>query len=78
MQSAFLTLSKNDFVRGLVVAVISAVLTTILQWLDVPGFQYADFQWGLLLKVAITAGIAYIGKNALTTKQGDFMGVKGL
>jgi VIT1/CCC1 family predicted Fe2+/Mn2+ transporter len=68
--SAFLNLNWKDFIKGLVVAVISAVIT----------FVYETIQSGTLFQagslkavglVALTACLAYIIKNLLTNVQGE-------
>lgn len=75
MQSAFFKLTGSDFFKGLVVAVLGAVFATLAQWFDVPGFDFGTFQWGELLRIGLSAAVAYLAKNLLSTKDGKFMGV---
>lgn len=75
--SDFFKLDSSDFVKGLVVAVAAAVFATLAQWFNAPGFDYANFQWALLAKIALTAGISYLGKNLVTAKNGKIFGKIG-
>jgi hypothetical protein len=64
------TLISMDYAKGLIVAVITAVLTILLQMLQ--NQQTIDFkQIGL---IGLTAGIAYILKNLATDSQGVPLG----
>lgn len=77
MQAAFFKLTRNDFVKGAVVAVLGAVAATIAQALNAPGFDFYTFQWGEVARVAEGAFFAYMAKNLLSTQDGKFMGVVG-
>ncbi|MFA6270813.1 MAG: hypothetical protein WC657_06440 [Candidatus Paceibacterota bacterium] len=83
------TLNKNDWVRGLIVAVggsvfvaITAVLNTII---TTPGFDVFLLDWGVighnLVNLTIVSAYAgfsgYIFKNVLTTDSGKALGVVG-
>lgn len=72
--SNIFTLTKFDWIKGLVVAIFAAVLSSLAAAINVPGFDFATFDWGHLLQIAITAGIAYLSKNFLTTSSGDLVG----
>jgi VIT1/CCC1 family predicted Fe2+/Mn2+ transporter len=68
--SNFLNLNLKDFIKGLVVAVISAVITFVYEALQ----SGTLFQAGSLKAVglvALTAFLAYIIKNLLTNVQGE-------
>lgn len=69
--SKLFELQKNDFIKGGIVAVITAVLTSILQMLQNGGFV---IDWMTVLNVAIVAGISYLLKNLGTNEQGKFAG----
>lgn len=56
-------LDWNDLVKGLIVAVVSAVITTVQTSLQAGSL---DFNWKLIGTVALSAGIAYLGKNLFT------------
>ena len=54
----------RDAIKGLVVAVITAVLSTIYSGIE-QGGDLADINYMSVLKIAVTAGIGYILKNWL-------------
>lgn len=64
------TLQTQDFVKGLVVTVITAVLTLILQVLQ----NGAAINWKAVGITALIAGIAYILKNLATDQNGKLLG----
>jgi len=64
------SLTKNDYLKGLVVAVIAAVLTVILQTLQ----NGLTINWNEVITVALTAGIGYILKNLATDESGKLGG----
>jgi hypothetical protein len=72
MKSKFLSLSTQDFLKGLFVAFITALLTGIYQV-----FQTAStFDWPTLKPVlftAIAAGLSYVIKNYLTNSEGQLL-----
>jgi len=72
--SNIFTLTKFDWVKGVVVAVFAAIITSLASAVNVPGFDFATFDWGNLIQVAVVAGIAYLSKNFLTTSNGDLVG----
>jgi hypothetical protein len=53
----------NDLIKGLIVAMGSAVITAIQTSLQAGSL---DFNWKLMGTVALSAGIAYISKNFFT------------
>lgn len=75
--SDMLKLDTKDFIKGLAVAVLAAVFTTLAQWLNAPGFDFATFNWSELLKISIAATAAYLGKNLLSDDKGKIMGSIG-
>lgn len=56
------TLNVRDLLRGLLLAVISAVLTALLPLLEEGNF---DFNWRAILGVAATTAASYLLKNFL-------------
>lgn len=70
MPSDFLKLNWEDFGRGLVVAVLSAVITYLYQAVQT-SFTTLDF--ATLGQVAITALLAYLLKNLTTNSNGDLL-----
>lgn len=77
MKSALLKLNSNDFVRGLIVAVFGAVLGVLQQALTEHGVDVTTYDWGGILNVALTAGIAYLAKNWMTDDTGKVFGAIG-
>jgi len=57
------SLDLKDLAKGLVVAIGSAVITTIQTSLQAGSL---NFNWKLIGTVALGAGIAYLGKNFFT------------
>ena len=68
-------LNSNDFIKGLVVAVITATLTTFMNLLDSPEFSFTAIDWNSVARVAVTAGIGYLIKNFATDDQGKILGI---
>lgn len=64
--SNFLSLNWADFGKGLLVSVISAVLTAVSTSLQA---GVLTFDWKAIGTVALTAGIAYLSKNFFTPAQ---------
>jgi hypothetical protein len=72
MKSKFLRLSARDFIQGLIVAIICALLTGFYQLLASGG----EINWMTIRPViiaAIGAGVSYLTKNLLTNSKGQFM-----
>lgn len=77
MNSNMFRLNSHDFVKGIVVAVLAAVVTFLGNALNAPGFDFAAFDWSTLLTVAMTAALAYLSKNFLTDTDGKVGGYFG-
>lgn len=73
--SNMFSLNVQDLAKGLIVAVIAAVVTTLANAMNVPGFDFETFNWSTLLSVAVSAGIGYLSKNFLSDSSGKFGGV---
>ena len=69
MKSEFLKLDQRDWLKGLVMVVLSSILTIALEVLQKGSL---DFDWNKIAVVGLTAGVAYILKN-LGTDQNDKM-----
>lgn len=67
-------LKNVDAIKGLAIAVLAAVFTWLAQVLNVPGFDFATFNWGELFRIAIVAAVAYFSKNLLTADDGRLFG----
>lgn len=71
MKSKFLTLSTGDILKGLLVAIITALLTGFYELIQAGG----DFAWMDLKPVVLAtigAGIAYLLKNLFSNSEGRF------
>jgi hypothetical protein len=67
-QSGFLQLNWNDFLKGLIVAVVSAPLTVIAQTLSTGSFV---FDWKAVAGTAGAALGAYLLKNLFSSPTGS-------
>ena len=76
MNSSMFKLNLQDVVKGLIVAVLAAVVTSLANALNAPGFDFVAFDWGTLLTVAMTAGLSYLAKNFLSDSAGNFGGIE--
>jgi hypothetical protein len=63
-------LSLKDVAKGLIIAILSAVLSGLYQALT----AQAVIDPKQLLLVAVTAGIGYLLKNFFSTSDGKFLG----
>ena len=68
--SKLFNLNWQDIVKGVIMAVGSAVLTTIYQALTAGG----AVNWHDVATVAASALVAYLLKNIFTTEDGKFLG----
>lgn len=75
MNSPQYSLNFKDLAKGLLVAVFAAIIASIGQALNAPGFDFATFNYSQLLSVALTAGIGYLTKNFLTDSSGKIAGI---
>jgi hypothetical protein len=70
-KSKFLNLNARDFLKGLLVAVLTALLTGVYQLLQMGG----DLSWLTLKPVVMAsaaAGLSYLIKNLLSNSQDEF------
>ena len=68
--SNFGTLSWQDLIKGLIIAVLSAVLTYLYEVVN-----GGMFSWQALAIVSAIAFCSYMIKNLGTTKDGLFLGI---
>jgi hypothetical protein len=68
MQSTFLNLNTNDFIKGLVMAVLSTVITIVYQTVQAGSLV---FDWKSIGTMALTTALAYIMKNLFTNSTGN-------
>ena len=64
------TLTKNDYIKGLVVAIIAGVLTAILEALQTG----TAIDLSNIINVALIAGLSYLLKNLGTDENGRIGG----
>lgn len=67
MNSTFLTLNNSDFLKGLVMAVLSTVITVVYQTVEAGSLV---FDWKAIGTMALTTALAYIMKNLFTNSTG--------
>lgn len=70
MNSTFLTLNKKDFIKGLVVAVLTAVISVLYTTIENGSLE---FNIKSIVTSALAAALAYIMKNALTNSDDQFL-----
>lgn len=70
MRSSLFTLNKADFVKGLIIAVLTAVITAIYSTVQTGTLT---FDWKSISIVALSAALAYITKNLLTNSNDQFL-----
>lgn len=71
MNSTFLSLNWLDLLKGLLVAVLGAILTGVYQALQAGTIQFIWLFWQPILFTGLSAGIAYLIKNFLTNSTGQ-------
>lgn len=57
------SLNTSDFAKGALLAVIVAILGGLQQLFANHGFDFASWDWSLIINLAATSFIAYLGKN---------------
>jgi len=61
--SGFLSLNTQDFIKGLIVTIVSAVFTLVAESVQKGQFT---FDFTTIWHTAVAACIAYLGKNLFT------------
>ena len=70
MNSTFFNLNATDFIKGLLMAVLSSVITVVYQTIEA---GILVFDWKAIGTIALTSGLAYIMKNLFTNSTGGFL-----
>jgi hypothetical protein len=70
MNSSLFTLNSKDWIKGLVVAVLTAVITVVYSTIQT-GTLVLD--WKSISIAGISAALAYITKNLLTNSSDQFL-----
>lgn len=76
-KSGLWTLKMQDLVRGLVTAVFAAVFTWLYGIVSMPDFQIGmllSVDWGEVIQISLTTGMAYLAKNFFTDSEGKVFG----
>jgi hypothetical protein len=68
--STFLSLNSKDFIKGLFVAVLTAVITMLYTSIEAGELM---LNWKAIGMTAISAALAYITKNLLTNSNGQIL-----
>ena len=72
--STLFHLDLNDFAKGIVVAVLVAILGGIQQAFIGHGLDFGAFDWGSIFNLAVMAGMGYLTKNLITDSNGKILG----
>lgn len=79
--SPLFKLTKADFQKGLVMAILGGIALPVLAMLQTPGFDIFHANWNAVLNLAINGGVAgfatYITKNLFSDESGAFLGKIG-
>lgn len=67
--SELFKLDKKDFIRGLIVATLTGVLTAVLKVLENKGLMISWDDLQAVLSSALIAGIGYLIKNFITDSE---------
>lgn len=70
MNSSFFTLNTRDFVKGLFIAVITAVITVVYTTIQTGTLT---FDWKVISTTALSAALAYIMKNLFTNSNDQLL-----
>jgi len=69
MNSSLFKLNLVDFTKGLLIAVLTSIITLLYSSIEVGTLT---FDWKLIGTTALTSALAYIMKNFLTNSEGKF------
>lgn len=69
MKSLLFKLNIADFSKGLIMAVLAAVISIIKTTIESGSLS---FDWPTIGKYALVAAVAYLSKNLLSNSNGDF------
>ncbi len=69
MLSKLFRINGYDLLKGLVVAVVTAVLASILKLVNDFGLDIPNDSWSEVLKLAVLAAAGYLGKQLVTDQE---------
>lgn len=75
MNTKFFQLAQNDWIKGLIVAVLTALIATLQQAISTHGIDVSQFDWGFIGNTIWVAVVAYLTKNLGTNEKGKFVNV---
>jgi uncharacterized membrane protein len=70
MNSTFLSLNTKDFIKGLAMAVLTAIVTVLYNSVEAGSLE---FNIKSIVVASLSAALAYIIKNALTNSEDQFL-----
>jgi hypothetical protein len=70
MLSKFLNLNLRDITKGVIIAVIGAVIGIVTATIEA---GHLNFDWPLIGKTALLAAITYLAKNLFTNSRDEFL-----
>jgi hypothetical protein len=69
--SGFLNLNAKDFIKGLIVAVLSALFAGVLKLLEAGPFVFDWATFQPIVMASVAAALAYLSKNLFTNSGGE-------
>ena len=73
MKSTFLSLNWLDALKGFILSVLTALVTSVYQLIEAGTIQFTWVFWQPVVYSALAAGLAYIVKNFLTSSDDKFL-----
>ena len=73
MKSAFMTLNWLDALKGFILAVLTALVTSVYQLIQLGTIQFTWVFWQPVVYSALAGGLAYLIKNFLTNDDDKFL-----
>lgn len=77
MNSSLWKLNSSDFIKGLVIAVATPIVTALAHAMNIPGFDFASFDWKSMIAIGLAAAFTYLLKNFASDSNGAVLGVAG-
>ena len=72
-RSIYKALNVNDFLKGLLIAFLTALFTGLIQLFEAGPFVFDWPTFQPIVYAAVAAGISYILKNFFTNSTGDLL-----
>lgn len=70
MKSSIFTLNKSDFLKGLIIAILTSIVTIVYNTIQTGSLV---FDWKAISTAAASSALAYILKNLLTNSNDEFL-----